>query len=279
MYGHGEIQCSPESHRRRLSLNGTSAFWITAPSTDSSKRRWSWQTKGPILGPPQVSGELIFVGSDDGYLYAFDAFSGDLRWKERSGSAVRCGPATAGGNVYVMSTEPRMYAITADNDGRQQWKSAQFDFLAQTVLAVSDGIVYASADNTLYAVDAESGHLLWTPKIAIRGNLSSPAVAGGVVVVTSEDGFLYAFDAKTGDSRWQQSGALGQFTSPGGYFAPGVGEGIICIGSDVPGLIAFDAITGQNRWHTPLDSQYSPLQLWLAGRYTPKTGASMHSTQ
>jgi eukaryotic-like serine/threonine-protein kinase len=58
---------------------------------------------------------------------------------------------------------------------------------------VANGVVYVgSEDHSLYALDAQSGKLLWSYK---TGNyiLTSPAVVNGVVYIGSGDGRLYAF--------------------------------------------------------------------------------------
>ncbi len=54
----------------------------------------------------------MYVGSDDDYLYALDASSGELRWRYQAGSDVRSSPAVAGGVVYVGSHDDYLYAIT-----------------------------------------------------------------------------------------------------------------------------------------------------------------------
>ena len=63
---------------------------------------------GPILG----SG-VLYVGSDDGYLYAIDISTGTLRWRYRTGGPIRSRIVTAGGLVYFGSLDHRVYALHA----------------------------------------------------------------------------------------------------------------------------------------------------------------------
>ncbi|NLE07814.1 MAG: PQQ-binding-like beta-propeller repeat protein, partial [Dehalococcoidales bacterium] len=48
---------------------------------------------------------------DDGALYAVDASTGELRWKYQTGSRVTSSPAVVDGVVYVGSEDGKIYAI------------------------------------------------------------------------------------------------------------------------------------------------------------------------
>jgi outer membrane protein assembly factor BamB len=59
---------------------------------------------------------------------------------------------------------------------------------------VACGVVYIGSTNgTLYALDAHTGHILWTGPTG--GEVSSPAIWRGQVFVGSSAGLLYAFDS------------------------------------------------------------------------------------
>jgi len=63
-----------------------------------------------------------------------------------------------------------------------------------SVPAVAKGVVYAAGGNTLYAVDASSGAILWSSGSTISGTITAePTVANGRVYVTSWDKHLYVF--------------------------------------------------------------------------------------
>ncbi len=101
---------------------------------------WQAHTGGSVNFPPVLSNDRVYVGSNDGRVYAFDAASGELLWKFRAAPDVRRI------NVYgqLMSTWPVAGGV-----------------------AVKDGVVYAAAgiahyDGThVYALDAVTGKLKW----------------------------------------------------------------------------------------------------------------------
>ena len=81
-----------------------------------------------------------------------------------------------------------------------------FDYAFQPVVA--GGLVYfgSSADDTVRALNAETGELVWrfTAGAPVR---FAPTIARGKAYVASDDGRLYCLDAKTGELRWQFEGA------------------------------------------------------------------------
>lgn len=101
---------------------------------------WRFATGGSINFPPAQSGDRVFVGSNDGRVYALEAATGRLLWKFQAAPQIRRIP------VYgqLMSTWPVAGGV-----------------------AVKDGTVYAAAgiahfDGThVYALDAVTGKIKW----------------------------------------------------------------------------------------------------------------------
>ena len=57
----------------------------------------------------------VYAGSDDGYLYALDASTGQRKWRYKTGGPVRSSPAPTAVNynylVYAGSDDGTLYAI------------------------------------------------------------------------------------------------------------------------------------------------------------------------
>src|SRR3954452_20711184 len=62
-----------------------------------TKVKWKFHTQGGVLSSPAVVNGVVYVGSEDGNLYAVDQESGALKWKFPTGSRVRSSPAVDGG--------------------------------------------------------------------------------------------------------------------------------------------------------------------------------------
>src|SRR3954466_15227013 len=62
---------------------------------------WRFQAGGAIDTTPAVAGETLYVGSDDGNLYALDPMTGAERWRFAAGDVVSSSPAVVGDLVYA----------------------------------------------------------------------------------------------------------------------------------------------------------------------------------
>jgi outer membrane protein assembly factor BamB len=222
---------------------------------------------------PAVSNGVVYVGSDDGKLYAFDAAgvtgcSGspkicDPLWTAALGS-IYSSPAVANGVVYVGSFDDgKLYAFSAAGvtgcSGSPKtcnplWTGATGGYIDTSSPAVANGVVYVgSNDGKLYAFSAagvtgcsgspKTCNPLWT---AVTGDSvqSSPAVANGVVYVGSYDNNLYAFDA-AGVSHCSGSpktcSPLRAFATGGSVrSSPAISNGVVYVGSLDDTLYAFD---------------------------------------
>jgi outer membrane protein assembly factor BamB len=113
--------------------------------------------------------------------------------------------------------------------------------------AVVSGMVYVATclGDDVMGLDAKTGETIWTQPVG-GGDFDPPAVANGLVYEGANDGQLYAFDAKTGDLRWTADVHLG-VSSPAT-----VAGGLVYVGSINARLYAYDALTGAKVWSTQL---------------------------
>ncbi len=151
-------------------------------------------------------------------------------------------------------------------------------------------------DETVRAVDLESGEVRWSQSYPApyemssvatahgKGPKSTPALAGGRLHTFGISGILSTFDAATGDLLWRQTfGDRHAATSPlyGTAMSPLVdGDRLIVhVGGHHDGaLMALDAATGAERWSLDGDGPgyASPILVELAGRRQVLTQTDRH---
>ncbi len=210
----------------------------------SGTERWRFSTNTPHGGnhsSPAVVDGTVYVGSDNNYVYALDAETGDCDWRFQTNRWVRSSPAVVDGTVYVGGTDGYVYALSASR-GTEQWKFNADAPLNSSPAVVNDIVYIGSNDNNMYALDAQTGALKWDFKTDGNIESSSPTVIDGTVYIGSHDKHVYALDATTGSVKWRYQ--------TGGHVStsPAVVDGTVYLGSDDNYMYALDAETGNCDW-------------------------------
>jgi outer membrane protein assembly factor BamB len=222
---------------------------------------WSAATGGPISSSPAVVGGIVYVGSMDGALYAFNATTGAKIWSAKTGGKIRSSPAVVNGIAYVGSEDWRLYAFDALT-GKLKWKARTGGPITSSPL-VANGLVYVgSQDEKIYAFSPSSGTQVWA--VATGGQVnSSPAYDLGSLYVGSGDDYVYALNATTGAKRWKYKTGGAVSASPtvtGGAVYVGSADKKIYALSEATGTLAWSYTTGGAITASPAASEYA---LWV----------------
>jgi outer membrane protein assembly factor BamB len=211
---------------------------LYALSAAAGTREWQFTTGGRVSSSPAVVDGTVYVGSEDGSVYGIDSGTGEEVWRFETGDPVVSSPTVVDGTVYVGSRDDRVYAIDAA-DGTEQWSFPTANDVSGTP-AVVDGTVYVgSEDWILYAIDADAGEELW--QFETGGAITAgPAVSGGTVYVGSLDGVIYA--VSEGELQW------GLETGGPIVSSPAVADGTVYVGSRDGRLYALGADSGDQLW-------------------------------
>jgi outer membrane protein assembly factor BamB len=213
---------------------------------------------------------------------------------EHTVSAVPSGGGSSAQATFAVYTNWPQYGFGPDHAGHNpyenvlspstvggielKWTSS----IQASPTAVADGVLFASAEAAIYALDASTGAPLWGH--ATGPTLTAPpVVASGVVYVADGIGAIYAFDAGTGAELWTyvsngavepgsfltvvngvlyfpnvndiyglnaNSGALVWINGPGGgaNYTPAVANGVAYVESVSGYVEALDASTGAMLW-------------------------------
>ena len=170
---------------------------------------------------------------------------------------------------------------------RQSWRYQTSQALKASPI-VSGGVIYITAPDNLWAIDARSGKEVWhhqhTKNNAFHIGHRGAAIYKDTVYLTTPDCHLIALSTKNGEVKWDILIA----DSGRGYWstnAPLVIRNHVIVGvagdfDNLPGLLrSFDADTGKPQWifySTPPPGQSEPKsggatggQMWNTGTYDP----------
>src|SRR6266487_437649 len=203
---------------------------------------WTAAVEGMIgISSPTVAHGMVYVGSFDHKVYAFDATTGRRVWATPTKDTIYSSPAVANGVVYIGSADSNVYALNASS-GQVIWSFSTGGVVGSSP-AVVDGVVYiGSSDSKMYALNASSGQVIWSFRTGANIN-SSPAIIDGVVYIgTKEHSTFYAINMSTGKINWQMP--AGDYINS----SPAVAYGTVYVGAKNGKLYSFDAIYGKQNW-------------------------------
>lgn len=276
---------------------GLNKVWSSSAGKGSSR-------KGRILAPPVIAGGRIFTVDGSNKVSAFDAASGGKIWdhkvsvqltgKTREGTkslvdrvndplslsdkggtdkeSVGGGIAVSDGKVYVTSGLGVIDALDAQS-GNRIWRKRIFTPL-HSAPKVANGRLFAiTDDNELFALNAETGDVLWTYQAIVESarmlTAPSPAVIDDVVIAPFTSGEIVALRVQNGGVLWQDAlssaGRLTPLSSLNDIAAgPAIADGYVVASAQSGVMNAFDLRTGQRIWTQPAGTLGFP---WIAGDF------------
>jgi outer membrane protein assembly factor BamB/tRNA A-37 threonylcarbamoyl transferase component Bud32 len=159
----------------------------------SGELAWRFETRRRIMTTPLIHEGVVYIGSDDWYVYALDVRQGYSNWRFRTRGPVVSSPAYGDNTIYIGSADGFVYALEALG-GRESWKYEVGKAVTSSPFAYGDAVYVGAVDGALYCLHAKTGELLW--RFQSNGAIvSSPRVVEDIVYVGSDDKHIYALQA------------------------------------------------------------------------------------
>jgi outer membrane protein assembly factor BamB len=185
-------------------FRGNPGLTGTAPGKlpNSLAIQWQFKMSGATKSSAAISQGRVFIGSDDGLVYAINFASGQKVWTFKTGGPIESSPLVLNGKVYVGSSDNFLYALDAA-DGKQVWKLETGDKIlgapnwVKSPDGKADWVLAGSYDFKLYCVDAGTGKTNWTFETGNYIN-GTPAVADGKTVFGGCDALLHVINLADG---------------------------------------------------------------------------------
>jgi len=249
-----------------------SGIYASAGAPDLKGIKWTFHTNGEVISSPAVVNGVVYVGSNDGNLYAIDQQTGSQKWKFQTGARITSSPAVVNGLVYFNSYDGNFYAVETAT-GKPKWKFRNagerryaathlhgsvpegetmpdaFDVYLSSPAIWNSTVYFGSGDGNIYALDAPTGAIKWKFK---TGDVvhASPAIVDGKLYIGSWDSYFYALDATTGKELWRfKTGEDADTHNQVGIQSSAtVANGIVYFGCRDSKFYALDAATGKELW-------------------------------
>jgi outer membrane protein assembly factor BamB len=190
---------------------------ITKLDAPNGKQAWRINIGEPISGGVGLGAGILLVGSDKGYVHAYDT-AGKLLWKARVSSEILSVPRYYDGTVIVRAGDNHIFGLNAI-DGSRKWVyervTPALSLRSSVGIVVDGGAVYAGfAGGKLVAIRADNGKILWEATVAqpkgvteierIADITSLPVVDGPLIYAVAYQGKIAAVDRKTGRVLWNR---------------------------------------------------------------------------
>ena len=179
---------------------GTNVYSVYA---DNGAQVWQAAVGGAGDFASSVSAanrNYLYVGNDNGNLYALNANDGSVYWAYPTGSAIKSSPISVGGNVIVGSDDRNLYSVDSAT-GLLRWKYTASDRIASSPFVYNQNVYFGSNDYNLYAVNIIDGTLKWK-FLTFSVITSSPFAYNNTLYFNSFDKNVYALDSEDGSQKW-----------------------------------------------------------------------------
>lgn len=209
-------------------------------------------------GGVSAEGAMVYATNGVGDVVALNATDGTQLWKVRPAGPLRGAPTISNGNIYVMTQDNQIYALS-QSDGSVQWNEAGTVGLAGifgvAAPAAAQGTViagYSSGELTAYRY--ENGRNLWNDALA-RTSISTsvatlsdidadPVIDRGRVFALGQGGRMAAYELVTGQRIWELNIA--------GIATPVISGEWVFVLTDDAKLLCIARPTGKVRWISQL---------------------------
>ncbi len=168
--------------------------------------KWKLQTGGPVRSSPVVVDGVVFVGSNDGFVYVIDAATGKRKWKYDTGGEVSGSPTIVDDRVLIGSSSGFFYALDRET-GDVLWKYARDTkrperYPVCTSPAVAHNTVFFGVGQSYNAILVGLNHRTGKKVWQLRGykpnrGLLGPAIDGTHLYLPVNDNRLLAVDIRT----------------------------------------------------------------------------------
>lgn len=229
-----QLQNGPQRH-------GYSAENIDTPISKTWAHGFYKEHLHPQSQPVTANG-LLFIGTEHGTFYAFNANNGDMEWDYKTAGPILHTAGVEGGRVFFGDKSGCVYALNA-SDGGLVWRLdtnslGDHSGFSTAVLLVEGKVFIASRRGTYYAIEQADGTIAWQVDIGAPVLMSS-AYDNGRIFFGAMDMRCRALDAANGDTLWTSGELTG--TAFKDYW-PVCYDGKVILrpmqisGADVPGI-------------------------------------------
>ncbi|KKO47100.1 serine/threonine protein kinase [Arsukibacterium ikkense] len=207
-----------------------------------------------IAGGISYSNNRLYLGTENGEVFALNAETGQLLWRVPVKGEVLASPAVGDGLVVAATTAGNIIALDPET-GEQRW-IFEDDQPALTIRGVSEpvieagGVIYGSGTGRVGVLLADRGYQAWEEAIAIPQGTTDlsrlvdvdakPIVVAGTLYSIAYNGELVAMELRSGRQLWKRDYAS--------FRNMAISGNILYVVDSTGGIYAIDRRNGSEVW-------------------------------
>ena len=172
---------------------------------------------------PAVEGDRVFFGGRGGAVYALDAYSGQVLWKQEMGARVSTSVTLMRNGLYVGASNGYIYRLNPKT-GAVLAKLTTDQPPGGQLVPAGDSLLVFFGEETLACVDASLQRIRWSQTSSAPWTSSRPYLWGSAVLAGNKQGDLFVF--RPTDGSRLKSGKL-----EGAIRGIGTSENVLYIGT------------------------------------------------
>ncbi len=141
----------------------------------------------------------MYIGSDDGNVYALNSTTGSKIWIYTMGSPVKSTPTIDenNNNLYVGS-DSGQFSCLDTRTGESKWSIQTGAAIESTAAISGNRTIFGCNNGNVYILNKYSSNIEWTfdPGYILFNSAftSSPVASGNITYIGGNDGYLYALN-------------------------------------------------------------------------------------
>ena len=190
---------SPASNNKVIVFGNDNGEIICVESEDLNRNtdfnsRLIYREKigGPFFCGAVISDDVIYIGNNDGKLYAIDINSGIVKWSFQTNAMIKMEAVVADKEIFIGNLSGELYKLSK-NDGKQIWKINTYGLLNSTPLMTPEYLILPDMNKKVYFISVDSGEIVDSLMLDGRVKLS-PVIKNDLLFIGYENGNLRAYD-------------------------------------------------------------------------------------
>ena len=239
------IKSSPVVSNNKVFF-GTGSGELIALDSSNGKKLWSFRSTSSIESPPLIYGNDIFFSSMDGYIFSLNIQHRTLNWKFKAEKQI-----VGSANFYINQEKKILVAGSYDNNlyaidintGKVIWNYQTDNYVNGTPTIYKDKVIFGGCDNHVHIISALTGKKVQSYDAGTY-IACSIAVDKKIAYFGNYNGVFTALDINKGEVIWKyEDSDMGPFIS-----SASVDDNVVIAGSRDNNLYCFDKFSGKVKW-------------------------------